>query len=104
MLNLNTKSKIANRGFISMLVALVAILLLLSAFKVNIRGYIDSSSERALDSNVVLIRETVKFIWQDYIRQPIFFVWGTYVSPFVNGDFLGGLKDKIRERSAIPND
>ncbi len=91
-------------GFISLIVTLVAVVLLLSAFKVNIRGYLDASPEQALDSNVVLIIETGKIIWTDYIRDPFLTVWNGYVEPFFKGEFLSGLKSKVQEGTSIPEE
>jgi len=85
-----------------MIVVFIAVILLLSAFKVNIRGYLDASPEEALDSNIVLIIATGKIIWTDYIKGPLVTVWRGYVLPFVKGEFLSGLKSKVEQRSMLP--
>jgi hypothetical protein len=92
------------RGFISLAVTLIAVVLLLSAFKVNIRGYLDASPEEALDNNVVLVIETGKIIWTDYIKEPFLSVWNGYVEPFVKGNFLSGLKTKVQEGTRLPEE
>jgi hypothetical protein len=93
-----------NGGFISLIVTLVAVVLLLSAFKVNIRGYLDASPEEAQNSNVVLMIETGKIIWTDYIRDPFTTVWNGHVEPFFKGEFLSGLKNKVQEGSTLPEE
>ena len=55
-----------NGGFLGILAVFVILILLVSAFKINLRGYIDSKPEQALDNNVILIIETGKIIWIDY--------------------------------------
>ena len=98
----NKIGRVKERGFISLIVTLVAIFLLLSAFNVNIRGYLDASPEQALESNVVLIKETGIVMWQDYIRKPLVLIWSDYVIPFAKGDFLSGLKSKVEQGTTLP--
>lgn len=88
-------------GFVGLVLTLIVVLLLLSAFKVNIKGYLDASPEQALNSNVVLIIQTGKIIWTDYIRGPLVTVWQGYVMPFVKGDFLSSLRTKVEQRAEL---
>jgi hypothetical protein len=76
--------------------------LLASAFKVDLRGYIDSTPEQALDSNVVLVVQTGKIVWSDFIVSPVITVWDTYVVPFMTGQWLGGLKTRFNYRTTLP--
>ncbi len=90
------------RGVVGILVAIVASILILSALRVNLRGYVDTSPERALDSNFVLIIETGKIVWTDYIRGPIVTVYTGYIRPFFKGEWLSGLRTKIEHEATIP--
>ncbi|MEK7535466.1 MAG: hypothetical protein AAB590_00410 [Patescibacteria group bacterium] len=94
----------SKRGIISVIVIFVILVLIVSAFRVNLRGYISAGPEQALESNVVLIRETGKVIWLDYIKYPINTFWNNYVAPFMKGEFLSGLKTKLKQRGELPED
>src|SRR3989338_3133815 len=93
---------IMNKGIIRFIAIFIILILLVSAFKVNLRGYLESTPEDALDSNVVLIIQTGKVIWADYIRRPVNTVWYGYVIPFVKGEFLSGLKSKLEKGRTLP--
>ena len=90
-----------NRGFIGFIAIFIILILIASAFKVNLRGYLDASPEEALDSNVVLVIQMVKVVWTDYIKGPILFIWNNYVLPFLRGDFLQGLRDRVESRTQL---
>ena len=89
-------------GWIQIVVIFVILILLASAFKVNLRGYYNSTPEQALESNVVLVIQTGKIVWQDYIYPPIHTVWSGYVVPFFKGEWLCGLKAKLHEQTTLP--
>lgn len=97
----NLKRKNNSRGFIWFVVIFAMLVLLISALKINIRGYVDSSSGQALKSNIALIKDTAKIIWTNYILRPILYIWNTYIVPFMKGQFLSGLKSKIQEGSTL---
>ncbi|HEY9583130.1 MAG TPA: hypothetical protein VJK09_02355 [Candidatus Paceibacterota bacterium] len=90
-----------NKGIISIIAIFIVLIILASAFKVNLRGYIDSSPEQALDNNVILIIQTGKVIWSDYIYKPLATVWNGYIMPFFKGQWLGGLKTRIQEGTTL---
>lgn len=89
------------RGIVSLIVLFIAAILILSAFKVNLKGFIDSNPEQALDNNFVLILETGKIIWKDYIRYPITTIWDNYILSFLKGKWLGGLDVKLKAESTL---
>ena len=90
------------RGFIKLIIIFLGLVLILSAFGINLRGQKDTSSESALKSNISIIIETGKIIWTDYIARPVKHVWSEYVRPFVTGQFLSGLKEKQIEQTTLP--
>ena len=91
------------KGLIQIVVIFVILILLASAFKVNLRGgYIDSTPEQALKSNMVMVIQTGKVMWNDYILPPIKTVWSGYVLPFIKAQWLGGLKTKLQEQTTLP--
>jgi hypothetical protein len=90
------------RGIVSLIVLFITAILLISALKVNIRGYIDATPEQALDNNFVLIMETGKIIWKDYIKYPLETIWNNYIVAFLKGEWLGGLDAKLKAESTLP--
>ena len=87
---------------IYVLVIFVILVLIASAFKLNLRGYIDSTPEQALDSNVVLVVQTGKIVWQDYIVRSAKWIWSDNLVPFFKGEWLEGLRQKERARTTLP--
>ena len=89
-------------GWVQIAVIFVILVLLASAFKVNLRGYVDSTPEQALNSNVVLVVQTGKILWQDYIYPPLKWVWNDNIVSFFKGEWLEGLRQKERARTTLP--
>jgi hypothetical protein len=89
------------RGIVSLIVLFIIAILLLSAFKVNLKGYVDATPEQALDNNFVLVMETGKIIWKDYIRYPITTIWNNYILAFLKGKWLSGLDNKLEQSSTL---
>jgi hypothetical protein len=89
------------RGIVSLIVLFIIAIVLLSAFKVNLRGYLESTPEQALDDNFVLVLQTGKVIWKDYIRYPIKTIWEEYIVSFLKGKWLAGLEAKLKADSTL---
>ncbi|HEY4515472.1 MAG TPA: hypothetical protein VJJ22_04970 [Candidatus Paceibacterota bacterium] len=90
------------KGIVSLLVLFIIAMVLIGSFKVDVVRYLYSTPEQALNDNFVLIIETGKVIWTDYIRYPIAFVWNEYIVAFVKGEWLGGLDAKLKATSTLP--
>lgn len=97
MSNLNRQ-----RGFIGIIAILVILFLIAGALKINLRGYIDASPEQALNSNVVLVIQTGKVIYADYIKAPFVTLWDKYILPFVHGDFLSKIREREQAQTTLP--
>lgn len=85
-----------------MILIFVVLILIVSAFKLNLGGYMDASPEQALDSNIVLIIQTGKIVWSDYIKGPLVTIWNEYIAPFARGDWLSSLRSREEARTTLP--
>ena len=70
------------RGFIKFILIFLVIVVILSLFRVNLRGYVDEKI--TLAENFGLIWEIAKIIWSDYIVRPAVYVWGNFIEPILD--------------------
>lgn len=91
--------KYRESGFIKFILIFLAIVVILSLFRVNLRGFIDEKI--TLTENFSLIWQMAKVIWQDYIVRPAKFIWFNYIRPILQGEIFSGLKNKLEKRNQI---
>ena len=65
------------RGFIRIIVLIVVGLLILSYFKIDLRGLVDSNSTQ---SNFGYVWSFIEQIWYTYIKTPIIFLLNWFLS------------------------
>lgn len=88
---------IRNQGIIKLILIFIVIVVILSLFRVNLRGYVDEKI--TLVENFKFVWQVLKIIWSDYIVRPALYVWRNYIEPLVTGETFSGLREKLEERN-----
>lgn len=79
-----------------LIILIVIGIFIVSALGINLRGYWDASPEQALNNNYVLVIQTGRVIWTDYIHPPINYVWEKYIEPLTRGQFINAIESKFK--------
>lgn len=61
-----------NRGFLKLLVIVIIGILILAYFRVDVRGFIDSSRGQEMISYV---KDTSLFLWERFLRTPVLYLY-----------------------------
>ena len=83
------------------LILLLAILIVISGFRFTLNAKRAPTIHEAVYTNTQLIIGTTSYILEDIIIGGGRFIINNYVGPFMKGDFLGGLKAKLKRDSEL---
>ncbi|MFC1751754.1 hypothetical protein ACFLY5_01255 [Patescibacteria group bacterium] len=64
-----------NSGFIKSIIIVIAGVILLGIFGVDLK---ETISEGKVHDNLVYVWEIVRQVWNNYVERPINFVWGVF--------------------------
>lgn len=64
-----------NRGLIKLLLVLVVAIIVLGYFRIDLRAIVESEP---VQNNLRYVGELLKTAWQDYLREPIIFIWDNF--------------------------
>lgn len=92
------------QGLVKFVAIIFVLILILSLFRVNVRGQEEDTVQSALAANLELIWSGIKSLWGNYVKPFVVHTWDEYVIPFLTGAFLDGLREKQEERSNLPDD
>jgi len=84
-----------NGGFIKMLIIILAVILLLSYFKFDLREFIDSPP---VQKNLSYVWDLLQTAWNDYLSKPILYFWNNIFVELIWDnirDVLEGLKKPV---------
>jgi hypothetical protein len=69
-----------NRGFIRLVLIIIAILLILSYFGLNLRSIVNSPTGQA---NFSYVKEFSLGIWNNYLKKPVTYLWNDVIYKLV---------------------
>ncbi len=95
---MNIKGK--QGGFIRFVIMLVVVLLILSFFGFDLKGFIESPT---VQHNFEYVKESSVYVWNSYLSKPVLLVWNSFIVSFLYKAFNDGL-ERLREgKSLIPD-